>query len=465
MVKIGPCVVTIEPHVFDATLYSVRERPPQPPPPPPGQTPQRPILQYGPPNGVVNKPLAPTNPTSQPPRPPPYQAPPPTSALQQANVPYTNSPTPQNLPQPPQGPQLVSGPAPVQQPLPGQAPTSVPNGAVVPPRPPTQAPPAPSPKPAQKSPDPVIQLLAARASVDPPLKTLMKIVALGNATPEQLRVFQRHIDELTEEQARKDAAVAAASVGRQTPAQGSPAPNTASTPASLVPRSTQGSVSAPSTNGLPTPNSVPPRQSALPTPPPTLKTETSNQSLPPPEPQALRSKGPAASTRSEISAVVFEFAIGSGDRFLFPKYSILEYQHNGTQVLASFLVVRKGSSAESGNYDPDLDYYQPVTMRLTANTAKILEPLAKVVADPAETKKYMDDIMDNVTRAEYVHLAMRLPRDPDDIEDEEEREPISRVSERADSVMSMAISTPPNGPASKRKTIKNPVSILSRLFG
>jgi hypothetical protein len=47
------------------------------------------------------------------------------------------------------------------------------------------------------SPDPVIPMLAKSASSDPELKALMKVVASGNATQDQLRVFQGHIDEVT----------------------------------------------------------------------------------------------------------------------------------------------------------------------------------------------------------------------------------------------------------------------------
>jgi hypothetical protein len=117
------------------------------------------------------------------------------------------------------------------------------------------------------------------------------------------------------------------------------------------------------------------------------------------------------SSKPDISAVVFEFVGGTGDRYLFPKYSILEYLPGG-QVIASFLIVRKGSAADSPTYDPALDYYQPVTIRLWTNgSGKQLESLAKVVAPQEEVRRYMDDIMDNMTRAEYVLLAMRLPRD------------------------------------------------------
>jgi hypothetical protein len=134
-------------------------------------------------------------------------------------------------------------------------------------------------------------------------------------------------------------------------------------------------------------------------------------------PQALRSKGPPPA-RSDISAVVFDFSGGNGDRYLFPKFSMLEFlpaQH-GHQVIASFLIVRKGSTLEYGG-DPELDYYQPITIRLSASMHRHLESLARVVAPPDEVRRYMDDVMSNMTRAEYVLLAMRLPR-----KDKEEKE-------------------------------------------
>ncbi len=100
-----------------------------------------------------------------------------------------------------------------------------------------------------------------------------------------------------------------------------------------------------------------------------------------------------------------EFAGASGDRYLFPKFSILEYvpTTSGQQVIASFLIVRKGSVSDYGG-NPELDYYQPVTIRLFAANHRHLESLAKVVAPLEEVRWYMDDIMNNMTRAEYVVL-------------------------------------------------------------
>ncbi|KAK8095114.1 uncharacterized protein PG998_014338, partial [Apiospora kogelbergensis] len=138
--------------------------------------------------------------------------------------------------------------------------------------------------------------------------------------------------------------------------------------------------------------------------------------------QALRSKGPPPNLKPYITGIVFEFHGGTGDRYLFPKFSILEYQAGGSQVLATFLLVRKGSKSEYGG-DPALDYYQPITIRLqaTSGTGKHLENLARVVAPQDEVKRYMDDIMSNMTRAEYILLAMRLPRhDEEDADDRAE---------------------------------------------
>lgn len=128
-----------------------------------------------------------------------------------------------------------------------------------------------------------------------------------------------------------------------------------------------------------------------------------------PNHQALRSKGPPPAPKPDITAVVFDF--GSGDRYLFPKFSILEYlpTPSGQQVVASFLIVRKGSTSEYGG-DPKLDYYQPVTIRLYTHSGRHLENIARVVAPQDEVRRYMDDVMDNMTRAEYVLLAMRLPK-------------------------------------------------------
>ncbi|KAI1798841.1 hypothetical protein F4811DRAFT_558423 [Daldinia bambusicola] len=169
------------------------------------------------------------------------------------------------------------------------------------------------------------------------------------------------------------------------------------------PQVTAGAPQTPATNGVENPtaqNGSVSRKASL--------TGSGQSTHAPSSQQALRSKGPPPSTKPDISAIVLEFSGGTGDRYLFPKYSIIEFV-NPTQAVASFLIVRKGSKLEYGG-DPALDYYQPVTIRIYAQSPKHLENLARVVAPQDEVRRYMDDVMDNMTRAEYVLLAMRLPR-------------------------------------------------------
>lgn len=344
MVKLGTCSITCEPHVLEAVMYAIKEPNRSIPFAPPQQSMQRPILQYGPPNGVMPPPPPPPAPVQHkpPPQPTPQQSP----RMQDGG---TSNAT---------GASGVNGPS--THPAPGSAP--------------------PTPQ-SNRGTDPVIQMLAERAATDPELKALMRIVANGEASPEELKKFQAHIDDLTRIQ---KARIAAQAQMHQT---GHPASSAHSN--SQMNGTVRASPSpAPSIRHAPTPT-------------------------PPPQPQALRSKGPVA-TKSEFSGVVFEFAGGSGDRFLFPKFSILEYLPGG-QVIASFLIVRKGSAGDSSTYDPKLDYYQPITIRLYAYQGRQLDALQKVVAPQEEVRRYMDDIMDNMTRAEYVLLAMRLPRDNKEI--------------------------------------------------
>ncbi|KAI0169426.1 hypothetical protein GGR52DRAFT_520756 [Hypoxylon sp. FL1284] len=542
MAKIGQVTITVEPHVLEATMYAVKD----PKPALTANSTFRPILQYGPPNGVMPpppppKPATPSTPTapsaspsqaplrppqaaSQPPAQPPpsqpsqpqpqpqaqaqaqhtdTQRPPPSVAA--SNKPVTtprglesvlaapqHPPTlppaagPSQSPRPAQGnPQTSLG---AQRPLHAPSPTptatgpgpAVPSGAKAP---------APAPKsatPTAPGADPIIVTLAEKASEDPQLRDLMKRVAIGDAAPHELAHFQKIIDQITADYKRKGGQhgpsadrlivdgrtvkyfadevrtildIILASNPQQRSSDLRPPPggdplvlllvkkalddantrniirrvaegktkftDTTELKATLdrlkdllakeTTKSQQaatGSSQAPPANGTESaavPGGASSRKPSLAGPGQNTPATASQQ--------ALRSKGPPPSTRPDISAVVLEFAGGTGDRYLFPKYSILEYV-NPTQVVASFLIVRKGSKLEYGG-DPTLDYYQPVTMRIYAQSGKHLENLLRVVALQDDVRRYMDDVMDNMTRAEYVLLAMRLPRaDKEDQGDE-----------------------------------------------
>ena len=242
--------------------------------------------------------------------------------------------------------------------------------------------------------DPVIQMLATRAASNHNLKALMKVVASGSASQSQLRDFQNHIDDLNSILKTRN---------QPSQTQHGKSENLPSIPPygerhtldqSLVSTSTLsiGHI----TNGA----------------------VTSIKQEPPPQyfshyTQPSKSKS-ASSYKSEISAIVFDLG-GSGDRFSFPRFSILEYLPGGTQVVASFLVIRKGSAAASKGYKGTTNYYQPVTMRLSSSHPRVLEPLARVVAPPDEVRRYMNNIFDKMTSAENVFLATRLPRPKDSI--------------------------------------------------
>ena len=378
MTKLGTCQITVEPHIFDAQMYAIKEpTPKQPPPLPNQQAMYRPIIQYGPPNGMM------------PPPPPPAPVP----APSQPNLPAQSTQRPSPRPQGPLPPNPTSSAASnthTQSAGPGShlngtngQPSSA-STTQIQNDPPTNAPAASGAK------DPVIQMLAERAASDEELKSLMRIVANGEATQEELKKFQSHIDELTRLQKARQATAA-------------------SQPGPLAPTQVNGPANGPS----PSPGLSPaPIARPAPTPPPSAPVQQPTYQAQA-QPQALRSKGPLPPTKPDISGIVFEFNGGSGDRFLFPKFSILEYLPHG-QVIASFLIVRKGSSSDSPKYDPELDYYQPITIRLYAHQGRQLDALQKVVAPSEEVRRYMDDIMDNMTRAEYVLLAMQLPRDSPD---------------------------------------------------
>jgi hypothetical protein len=402
MTKLGTCTITVEPHIFDAQMWAIKDPTPRAAAslPPQQQPMYRPIIQYGPPNGVM-----------PPPRLPPSQASPP-QQIHQA------PPRPQDTPMVNANPPHGTHQSPYA-PAPNQPAHTTPN------------PPPPNPPPADsaKRTDPVIQMLAEQAATDPDLKALMKTVANGEASPDQLKQFQSHIDHLTrlhkQRQAaaeRKAEATPQQHNGHANPTYANPPPNDsvhqgggsgaqqhAAQPHTIANGHVHPSPSPTTNHGPMHPTGLAPSQGPLAGPTPHGHAP-GQQYQPHPQPQALRSKGPLPSTKPDITGVVFEFTGGSGDRFLFPKFSILEYLPQG-QVIASFLIVRKGSASDSPAYDPELDYYQPITIRLYAHQGRQLDALQKVVAPPDEVRRYMDDIMDNMTRAEYVLLAMRLPRD------------------------------------------------------
>ena len=298
-------------------------------------------------------------------------------------------------------------------------------------------------------------MLATRAAADPELKALMRVVASSQASQEQLRAFQAHIDELNaiiksrEQQEQRQQASATPTQPQQSPQQATPAPQAQSTPqpqpqpkqdgeakstskeqpatqaktpakqppaqaetqphppaasaekpanpqnstgpamikqesttltnkdsqAAPTPSTAGGNASPPAPASTPgqqqspavNPTALPasrPQSAARPGPPyppypqPAYGSQTPIQSRPPqygtPNSFYRSPVAPLPPPRVGYKAVVFEFTspltpygnatsghAGSGDRYLFPEYTILEWLPDENTVIASFLVVRK----------------------------------------------------------------------------------------------------------------------------
>ncbi|CAK4030637.1 Hypothetical predicted protein [Lecanosticta acicola] len=333
----GECRIRLEPHLLVAQVF-VEERPrPKQNQPIYGQYGQQ---QYRPPQSQ------------------PY--------LQHSNQQFQNRPVPPvSQPGTPQSMQNV-------QPLMPQQP---------PQRPPAASPPA-SGQQDKKNPDPVISMLASRASSDPELKALMKEVATGNATSHQLKVFQRHIDEL--------GAIISKQKGER---EDQPQPPQQSNGATY-----DGAVDQrPQLQPQPRPQPIQPQH-----PPPRA----------PYPAQTPYTQQPQWTPPTNLPVILeFQTQGATEDRFLFPEYSILEPlspQHE----LVSFVVVRKGRNAvDSTGLDPERDYWQPVTMMVEVayGREEIMNCIRRWVKPAAEVQKYMEDVMKRCRRAPESYLALRLP--------------------------------------------------------
>lgn len=266
---------------------------------------------------------------------------------------------------------------------------------------PAPAPPArsqqgtPAGQPEKKAgPDPVISMLANRASSDPELKALMKEVATGAATPEQLKVFQGHIDELSKiinEKKKKDEEVAAAAEAKMTQQQQQ--------------------------------DSIQHDGAAQPPPQPYQPQQQQQTWSPSPHPSA------AAQPPSPPTAppVILQFTTpgATEDRFLFPRNSIIE-PLSPQHLLCSTFITRPGSAAVdlSAASNPEKTYFQPVTfmVEVAYGRENLIELVKKYVRSAEEVSAWMEETMQKCQRAGDGFLALRLPvKGSEEAETEEER--------------------------------------------
>ncbi|KAI1942640.1 hypothetical protein LOZ66_001045 [Ophidiomyces ophidiicola] len=480
MTKLGPCTIIIEPHRFDVMLYTVRNPQSHPQVHRPAPLPQKPLIhvQYTAPNGTSNF----------------HQYQPRQPIIPQVRPSLPNSPHPSTAP-------LNTPATPSQHPLPplqancGQGqqttPSATPSGPSTQPpsRPPTShgepststplRPPDTSAQTPKSNPDPVIQMLATRAAIDPELKALMRVVASSEASQEQLRAFQAHIDELNAIIAGKNrqGQLHSQRENHTYPSQA----NAAFTPQHSIKQPTPHHIAEPSPKSF-TFHSQPQRSalSQPQLPPQPISTPPIQTKFQPPIPTNSYVHQPRPylqPTKPDVKAVVFEFVTppgpglsAPGDRYLLPENMIIDYIPPGTQVIASFLVIKKANAsglpldsippttaktktkksktapastasnitcrlsalqetslkmeptenstedASQTNTDrhessPHKEYYQPITMRILSNNPRTLEPLARVVKPLPEVQRYMNSVMDRMSRAPIRYLAMKLPRE------------------------------------------------------
>ena len=382
MTRLGVCSMIIEPHVFEATLYVVKEVQPvlvppqaQPPTPPPD-------MRFSSFSHVAIYPPTPRN----------------MSAIEHPQH-YTQQHA--NLPHP--KPALSKAEFGPREAPSYHKPSTTPNSSSLSRRPHENTDRSiPRGETSQvqddkPSTDPVIQMLATRAASDPNLKALMKVVASGDATPAELSSFQLHIDDLNETLKT-----------RPKPSQDARGQGLPSIPPFTERASNQSRISLPPLNIGSSPSLQTTHTHLIPPIDPFKQGP-----LPPVYSRHVQPQKPKTFTpyKSDITGVVFDIG-GLGDRYLFTKYSILEYYPGATQVIVSFLVTRKGSEAASKRYKNTGNYYQPVTMRLSSLQPRVLEPLARIVAPPDEVREYMESVFDKMTRANNLFLATRLPRTP-----------------------------------------------------
>ncbi|NJR31485.1 hypothetical protein HC762_01830 [bacterium] len=302
-------------------------------------------------------------------------------------------------------------------------------------------------------------MLATRAATNPELKALMKVVASSNATQDQLKLFQSHIDELNnmirrqeqeQEQEREHEREQQQQQQQQTEPSlmklhgdeiDSSVPNlpqqdgvgdmtgdlvdsfqstgTATPPSSYVAHAQQSGYSLPSRqNSVGTSGSYGPTRNLSPF------------AQYPPQQQKV------AMPEARIKAIVLEFTTPASstivpcqDRYLFPEYAVLDtpFLGQGLEMVCSFFVIRRGSdllaqqSAEGApagtsvggltSWKAEEEYYQPVTLTIKTIHHRILETIARAAKPLAEVQDKMREIMQSKVRVKDDFLAMRLPKE------------------------------------------------------
>lgn len=276
-----------------------------------------------------------------------------------------------------------------------------------PPPKPVQAAPLPPPT-ATPAPDPVIHMLAARAGTDPELKAVMKIVAAGHASKEQLEFFQTHINELTEILAKQKAEATKSSATKTAPQAPIQAPLPRQVPQSPAPKH---NVAPPPPRPMqPVQQPVPyqQHQQTAPMPySPSLPQQQQQQQQPqmqhmqhmshvqqprPPyhnykQSQSYHQSQPMAPypvpppKANTYRPLVMEFEEGNGDKFHFPSYSHMETLPDGKGVKLSFLITKMKPKPKAVVKPPATP--APKAASVVTSDSQPLSPPVAAPSDPA----------------------------------------------------------------------------------
>ena len=349
MQKLGNGTITIEPHKFDVSFYTVREA-------------QAPFPYYRHPNQHT-------------PKPPTF--------------------TPTSGPPPPQAP--ISSPAPgphgPHQTLVNQAPPTMARQSSQPGTP-SAAPvtPATAPKAVNKpTSDPVIQMLAARAASDPHLKELMKVVATSKASAEKLKEFQGHIDEFNAVVKRQEAERAKKEEeqekNRSAASTPKPTQPTSASPISTAPRP------AP-------PNPATPLYASYPPPP---RPEAIIKHI------VVEFHGEGASQDRWLFPEYAVLDIKYGDVEMICSFFV---ERKGSEIISSLATGSAEDAAVlQSKWKSGQEYYQPITMLVRANQHRTIETIARAARVLPEVQEHMRNVMKNKQRAPEEFLVHQLPRE------------------------------------------------------
>jgi hypothetical protein len=303
------------------------------------------------------------------------------------------------------------------------------------PQPQKAAQPAPSPAaPATPAPDPVIHMLAARAGTDPELKAVMKIVAAGQASKEQLEFFQTHINELTAILARQKEEQKKLPPPPPPPKAIPPPPAPKAIALPPLPRPVQPSQQQQIHPHASKPYNQTPPQGQVQQAPPVPQYQPYNNYSKPPQYHPQSTYNPAPPRATTYRPLVFSFVQGAEDKwdkFYFPSYSFMEWLPNGTGAKLSFLITKMKPKPEPTVISPSTPAVKPMQMPTPGGLPNATPngPLSSMTPTPNPTNSTLTLIQPAAPTPPMPYIPPKPPQriEPQRIEDFDEMNEIANI--------------------------------------